>query len=52
MITGNKVRIVPSEKIKPGGCIVKGNMGMVDARVETQIAAILREIDEVNEAGK
>ena len=52
LITGNKVRLIPSEKIKPGGCFVKGSMGMVDARVETQLAAILNTIDETNEVGK
>jgi flagellar biosynthesis/type III secretory pathway protein FliH len=52
LITGNKVRIIPSEKIQPGGCFVKGGMGMVDARVETQLAAILNTIAETNEVGK
>jgi flagellar biosynthesis/type III secretory pathway protein FliH len=52
LITGNKVRIIPSEKIKPGGCFVKGSMGMVDARVETQLAAILNTIAETNEVGQ
>jgi type III secretion protein L len=52
LVTGNKVRVLPSAKIKPGGCIVKGSMGMVDARVETQLSAVLNTIDEVNEVGK
>ncbi len=52
LITGNKVRIIPSEQIRPGGCIVKGNMGMVDGRVETQLAAVLNSIDEMSEVGK
>lgn len=52
LITGNKVRIVPSEKIAPGGCVIKGSTGMVDARVETQLAAVLNTIDEMNEAAK
>lgn len=52
LITGNKVRIVPSEKIVPGGCVIKGSTGMVDARVETQLAAVLNTIDETSEAGK
>jgi flagellar assembly protein FliH len=52
LITGNKVRIIPSDKVKPGGCLIKGNMGMVDARVETQLTAILNRIDEVTEVGK
>ncbi len=52
LITGNKVRIIPSEKIKPGGCVVKGSMGMVDARVDTQLAAVLNRLDEVNEVAQ
>ncbi len=52
LITGNNVRIIPSEKIKRGGCIVKGMTGMVDARVETQLAAVLNTLNETSEAGK
>ena len=47
LITGNRVKIIPSEKITPGGCIVKGSMGMVDGRVETQLAAVMNTIDEI-----
>jgi Flagellar biosynthesis/type III secretory pathway protein len=50
LISGNKVRVIPSEKITPGGCIIKGNIGMVDGRVETQLAAILNTFDEMQEA--
>jgi flagellar biosynthesis/type III secretory pathway protein FliH len=52
LITGNKVKIIPSEKITPGGCIIKGSMGMVDARVETQLAAVLNTIEEVRGASE
>jgi flagellar biosynthesis/type III secretory pathway protein FliH len=52
LITGNKVRIVPSEKILPGGCFIKGITGAVDARVETQLAAVLNTIDEVSGMGR
>ena len=52
LITGNKVRIIPSEKIKPGGCVVKGSMGMIDARVDTQLTAVLNRLDEVNEVAQ
>jgi flagellar assembly protein FliH len=50
LITGNRVKIIPSEKIAPGGCIVKGNMGMIDGRVETQLAAVLNTIEEIRGA--
>jgi flagellar biosynthesis/type III secretory pathway protein FliH len=52
LITGNKVRIVHSEQIKPGGCVIKGGTGMIDARVETQLFAVLNTIDEVSEASQ
>jgi flagellar biosynthesis/type III secretory pathway protein FliH len=52
LITGNKVRVVPSEKILPGGCFIKGNTGAVDARVETQLASVLNTIDEISETGR
>ena len=52
LISGNKVRVIQSEKITPGGCIIKGNTGMVDARVETQLATILNTFDELREAAQ
>ncbi len=52
LISGDKVKIIPSENIKPGGCFVKGSMGMVDARVETQLAAVLNSFDEHKEEHK
>jgi len=52
LITGNKVRVVPSEKILPGGCFIKGCTGAVDARVETQLAAVLNVIDEISGVGR
>ena len=52
LISGNKVRVIQSEKIRPGGCIIKGNTGMVDGRVETQLAAILNTFDELREVAE
>lgn len=52
LITGNKVRVVPSEKILPGGCFVKGSTGSVDGRVETQLASVLNAIDEIGGTGR
>jgi flagellar biosynthesis/type III secretory pathway protein FliH len=37
MLSGNKIIIVPSEGIKPGGCFVQGETGSIDARVEAQM---------------
>jgi flagellar biosynthesis/type III secretory pathway protein FliH len=50
LITGNRVKVIPSEKITLGGCVVKGNMGMIDGRVETQLTSVMNTIDEVREA--
>ncbi len=52
LITGNKVRVVPSEKILPGGCFIKGSTGSVDARVETQLAAVQNTIEEIRGMGR
>lgn len=41
LITGNRVQVIPSDGIKPGGCFVQGQMGTVDARVETQLRAVM-----------
>ncbi len=49
LITGEQVKIIPSGKITRGGCYVKGNMGTVDGRVETQLNAILKTFDEAGE---
>jgi len=46
LITGDKVKVIPSENITPGGCFVKGSMGSVDARVETQLAAVIKSLEE------
>ncbi|MAT41530.1 MAG: hypothetical protein CL609_04245 [Anaerolineaceae bacterium] len=40
-MTGNMVQIVPSEGITPGGCFIHGEMGSVDARIETQMRTIM-----------
>lgn len=40
-LSGKKIQIVPSEKILPGGCFIEGEMGAVDARVETQLNAVM-----------
>lgn len=48
---GEQVKIVPSGNILPGGCLIKGNIGTVDGRVETQLNAILKTFDESDSAG-
>jgi flagellar biosynthesis/type III secretory pathway protein FliH len=45
LIMGEQVKIVPSVNVLPGGCLLKGNIGTVDARVETQLDSILKTFD-------
>ncbi len=49
LVSGDRVRIIPSGKITRGGCFVKGEMGIVDGRVETQLEALLKTFDEASE---
>ena len=46
LISGDRVRVIPSENITVGGCFVKGSMGIVDARVETQLASVMKSFEE------
>lgn len=41
MTTGSRVRILPAEEITRGGCYIQGQMGAIDARVETQMRTVL-----------
>jgi flagellar biosynthesis/type III secretory pathway protein FliH len=40
-IGGHQVKIIPSEAIRRGGCFIDGEMGSVDARIETQLKSIM-----------
>jgi len=48
LITGGQAKIIPSDNITRGGCYVKGSMGTVDGRVETQLDAFLKTFDEAS----
>jgi len=52
LISGDKVKVIPSENITPGGCFVKGSMGTVDARVETQLTAVMKTFEENKDANR
>ncbi len=45
---GEQVKIIPTGNVLPGGCLIKGNIGTVDARVETQLNTILKTFDELD----
>jgi flagellar assembly protein FliH len=40
-ISGRQVQMVPAESIQRGGCYIQGQLGSVDARIETQMKAIM-----------
>jgi flagellar assembly protein FliH len=40
-VSGQKVQVIPSNAIRRGGCYIEGQLGSVDARVETQMEEVL-----------
>jgi flagellar assembly protein FliH len=40
-ISGQRIQIVPTESVRPGGCYIEGDQGTVDARIETRLDAVL-----------
>jgi flagellar assembly protein FliH len=40
-IGGHQIKIIPSDAIRRGGCFIDGDLGSVDARVETQLKSIM-----------
>jgi flagellar biosynthesis/type III secretory pathway protein FliH len=50
-IRGSRVRVAGSAAVLPGGCLIKGQMGSVDASVETKLAAVLETLSPESDAG-
>ncbi len=46
LVSGDRIKIIPSDKIVTGGCFIKGKMGSVDGRVETQLKAVLKTFED------
>ncbi|MEI8132700.1 MAG: FliH/SctL family protein [Leptolinea sp.] len=44
MVNGQKIQLVPSQKVLPGGCFIEGEFGTLDSRIESQIELIEKEI--------
>jgi flagellar biosynthesis/type III secretory pathway protein FliH len=42
MLGGQRVELVASETVKRGGCLIEGEFGSVDARVETQLKTAMQ----------
>jgi flagellar biosynthesis/type III secretory pathway protein FliH len=47
---GEQVKIVPTSNIIRGGCLIKGNIGTVDGRVETQLETILKTFEDADQS--
>jgi flagellar assembly protein FliH len=50
-IRGSRVRVTGSATVLPGGCLIKSQMGSVDASVETKLAAVLETLSPGEDAG-
>lgn len=48
-IIGSSIQVIPSGTITRGGCFVQGQMGSIDARVETQMRTMLESLDRAND---
>jgi flagellar biosynthesis/type III secretory pathway protein FliH len=46
-VSGHQIQIIPSEAIQRGGCFISGQLGAIDARVDTQMKMILETLDSV-----
>jgi flagellar biosynthesis/type III secretory pathway protein FliH len=44
MLNGQKIQLVASSNILPGGCFIEGEFGTLDSRVESQVDLIDKEI--------
>ena len=40
-ISGQRIQIVPTDSVHPGGCFIEGDHGAVDARIETRMGAVM-----------
>jgi flagellar assembly protein FliH len=51
-LSNNDIEWIPDEAIRPGGCLVQGASGTIDARVETRVALIEKELLKALEVGE
>jgi flagellar assembly protein FliH len=40
-VSAQRIQIIPTESVRPGGCFIEGDQGTVDARIETRLEAVL-----------
>lgn len=48
VVSGQRIQIIPTESVKPGGCYIEGDQGAVDARIENRLDAALKIFDQSN----
>ncbi len=46
-VNGQKIQLVPSQNIEPGGCFIEGEFGSVDSRIGMQLELIQSEIRQI-----
>ena len=46
-VNGQKIQLVKSQNIKPGGCFIEGEFGSVDSRIDVQLELVQNEISSV-----
>lgn len=44
VVNGQKIQLVASQEVLPGGCFIEGEFGSVDSRIEAQLALIQEKI--------
>jgi flagellar assembly protein FliH len=44
-ISGQRIQIIPTESVRPGGCFIEGDQGTVDARIENRLDTVLSVFD-------
>jgi flagellar assembly protein FliH len=49
--SGQKLELVPNPDIRRGGCLVEGEHGSVDARVQTQLQVVLDALHSIDQEG-
>jgi flagellar biosynthesis/type III secretory pathway protein FliH len=50
-IRGIRVTVIGSNNVLPGGCYIQGQMGTVDAQVETKLSAVMETLERDAEMG-
>ncbi len=46
VVSGQRIQIIPTESVKPGGCYIEGDQGAVDARIENRLDAAMKIFDQ------